>query len=359
MDRYNDGYYHFANDLLDYPNCWAYVVWSRRGPGKTYSALLYAYENKIPIIYMKRTDEDVDMITMHDEMALDFDPSPYAPLNEDKGFNIKAVKIKKGFGAFYECDNEGNPVGNAVSFIVSFNQVRRLKGFNFRQVKWILFDEFIPQQGEFCRRSEGEKLLDLYMTIARDRQKRGQEILKLVLFANAEEVSTPVTNEMEIIDDMVELSVSGKSHVYNEERNIMLHHITLEEIPLTPTEKKGIYAGMYGTAWWAKSFEGGFVHNDFTNISKRTLKKSRGYIHLHHKTHDFYIYLNTEKGFYYMTTTPTKCMFDFDLNRENEQKLFWMEYGVDLRYSCIEEKMKFEKYSMYDLIVNYKKFFNV
>ena len=144
-----------------------------------------------------------------------------------------------------------------------------------------------------------------------------------------------------------------------EDRNIMLHHITLEEIPLTPTEKKGIYAGMYGTAWWAKSFEGGFAHNDFTNIAKRTLKRSKGYIHLHHKTHDSYIYLNTDTGMYYMTSTPTKCMFSFDLNRENEQKLFWSQYGVDLRYSCIEEKMKFEKYSMYDLIVNYKKFYAV
>ena len=60
-----------------------------------------------------------------------------------------------------------------------------------------------------------------------------------------------------------------------------------------------------------------------------------------------------------MTSTPTKCMFEFDLNRENEQKLFWMNYGVDLRFACIEEKMKFEKYSMYDLIVNYKKFYAV
>ena len=52
-------------------------------------------------------------------------------------------------------------------------------------------------------------------------------------------------------------------------------------------------------------------------------------------------------------------MFDFNLNRENEQKLFYSDYGIDLRLSCIEERMKFEKYSMYDLIVNYKKFFNV
>jgi len=52
-------------------------------------------------------------------------------------------------------------------------------------------------------------------------------------------------------------------------------------------------------------------------------------------------------------------MFDWDLNKENHQKLFWVEYGQELRVDCIEDNFKFEKYTMYDLIMNYKKFFNV
>ena len=35
-ENYNDGYYHISEDLKKYPNYWLYVVWSRRGPGKTY-----------------------------------------------------------------------------------------------------------------------------------------------------------------------------------------------------------------------------------------------------------------------------------------------------------------------------------
>ena len=158
---------------------------------------------------------------------------------------------------------------------------------------------------------------------------------------------------------MVELSRTGKSHLYIEERGIILHHITLEEVPLTDTEKKGIYKGMYGTGWFHKAFEGEFTHNDFSNVTRRTLKRSKGYIHLHYKTHDYYIYLNQENGVYFMCSRPIRCMFDFDLNRENEQKNFWINYGIDLRNSCIDEKMKFEKYSMYDLIINYKKIFSV
>ena len=349
-------YYHFEDDLLAYPDAWCIAVWSKRGPGKTYSSLLYALKNHITIIYMRRTDKAVERIlTGTDE----FDPSPYVPIERDRGVKIVGKKFEDGFGAFYRADEDGNASGLPVSYVLSFNKVREYKGMDFSICDWILFDEFIPQKGERINRAEGELLLDLYMTVGRDRQKRGRGPLKLILFANAEEISTPVTNELEIVDDMAELNASGSTHFWNEDRDILLHHITNEEIPIQDEEKTGIYRGMYGTAWFRKSFEGDFANNDFTNVTKRTLKKCSGYIHLHYKSSDYYIYLNKDNGNYYMCSKPVRCMFDFNLNRENEQKLFYSDYGIDLRCSCIEERMKFEKYSMYDLIVNYKKFFNV
>ena len=61
-ERFDDGYYHFKKDLIDYPNAGIYVVWSRRGPGKTYSFLRYCIDNEKFFIYMKRTNEDVELI---------------------------------------------------------------------------------------------------------------------------------------------------------------------------------------------------------------------------------------------------------------------------------------------------------
>lgn len=350
-------YYHFEDDLNKYPACWCFAIWSKRGPGKTYSSLKYAYENKIRFIYMKRTDRDVDMITQGSGKDIKFDFSPYKPINRDIHSDIRAVKISDGFGAFYEFNSDNEPVGLPISYILSFNKIRQYKGYDFSDCDWIIFDEFIPQKGERLNRAEGELLLDLYMTVSRDRQARGKNMLKLVLFANAEEISTPVTNELEIVDDMADLNATGRTHLYNEERGILLHHITNEEIPITKEEKSGIYQGMYGTSWYRKSFEGEFANNDFSNVTHRTLKRCSGFIHLHYKENDYYIYLNKENGCYYMCRKFIRCLFDFNLNRENEQKNFWMSYGIDLRNACIEERMKFETYSMYDLIVNYKKFF--
>ena len=353
----NNLYYHFEEDLQKYPDAWCYVVWSARGKGKTYSGLKYSYENGIPIIYMKRTIDDVQLLCSSNNYG--FDPSPYVPINRDCGYNVKAQGIKDGIAGFWNVNQNGEPEGVPVSYCLAMSAVRKFKGFDFSRCDWILFDEFIPQIGERVSKKEGELLLDLYMTIARDRQKRGREPLKLILFANAEEISTPITNELEIVDIMADLNASGRTHFYDNERGIMLHHITSEEFPLQEQEKSGIYEAMKNTAWGQKSFEGSFSNNDFSNVERNTIKHMRPYIHLHYKNKDYYVYQNPGNGFYYVCSSRGKAMFSYDLNRENDQKKFWIEHQSELYFACIEDKMKFEKYTMYDLIINYKKFFSV
>lgn len=352
----NDLYYHFEDDLNAYPDAWCFVVWSARGKGKTYSALRYSYENNIPIVYMKRTIEDVQLIC--NSNAYGFDPSPYVPINRDLGYNIHAKTIENGIGGFWAYD-DGEPSGLPVAYCLAESAIKKFKGFDFSRCDWIVFDEFIPQLGERISRKEGELLLDLYMTIARDRQKRGKRPLKLILFANAEEISTPITNTLEIVDVMADLNASGQTHFYDDSRGILLHHITSEEFPLQESEKEGIYEAMKNTAWGAKSFEGSFSNNDFSNVKQMSIKGMMPFIHLHVNTHDYYIYLHKNTGQYYMCTSKGSCMFDYDLNKENGQKKFWIEHQADLRDACIEDKMKFQKYSMYDLIMNFKKFYNI
>ena len=353
-----DAYYHILADMIMYPKAWCYVVWSKRGPGKTYSALWLAYYCNFPFIYMKRTDKDVERI-LREEKDINMDQSPYKPLKRDKGLRIVGVKIDDGFGAFYEANEEVEPGGRLLCYVLSFNKIYTYKGQDFSEVEFICFDEFIPQIGDRIKRSEGENLLDLYATVSRDRQKRGRKPLKLLLFANAEQISVPVTQELEILDELAELNSSNETHLYIEDREIMLHHITNEEVPIMDEEKEGIWKGMYNTSWWHKSFGGEFVHNDFTNVTQKSLKRCKPILQLQHKMHFYYIYLNEDKGLYYMSETPAKARECYNLNRENEQKRFYYDHLIDLHEACIEERFKFEKYSMYDLITNYKKYFNI
>ena len=357
-ENYNDGYYHIGKDIEDYPDAVIYIVWSRRGPGKTYSALRYPY-HKFKTLYIKRTNKDVKTICEYSG-DIDFDPSPWAPLNRDFGLNVKPRLLKDGLGAFYDADQDGNPVGSVVNYVASLNAIKQVKGIDLTEAEWIIFDEFIPQAGEVVKRAEGEMLLDLYETVNRDRRKRGRPGLKLILFANAEEISTHITNALEVVDTMAEMQAANLNKYYDAERGIFFHHITSEELPQTDLELHDMYRVMKGTAWAEKSFGGQFSGNDFSAVKPQSLKHMRCLYHLkYRRNNNAYIYLNNKTGSYYMCSRPGNYIQSYDLDRENQQKKFFLDHGIQLREACINDRFLFEKYSQYDLIINYRKFYEI
>lgn len=355
MKNTNKRYYNFKDDLQKYPDAWLYVVYSRRGAGKTYSALLSAYDDGIPIVYMKRTNDDVEFICRSPED--DFDTSPYVPLNRDHDISVYGKIIDNGVGGFWHYE-DGAPEGLPVAYALSLNAIKRIKGFDASRCDWIICDEFIPQIGERVNKKEGELLLDVYMTISRDRQKRGKKPLKLILFANAEDISTPITNTLEIVDIIADLNARNESYYYNDDTGIMIHHITEKEFPLEEKEKTGIYKAMANTAWGQKSFSAEFSSNDFSNVKPQSLKGFHGFIRVRYKAHEWFIYTDNS-GNYYMCRSQTKTMYSYDLNRENDQKLFYYEHFIDLWEELMNDRFKFQTYSMYDLMKNYTKYFDV
>lgn len=356
---FTDGYYHFRQDLERYPDAFMYAVWSRRGPGKTYSFLRYCIDEDAFFIYMKRTNDDVELLcTGADNPDLKADMDPFVPLNRDFGWHIKPKLIKQGIGAFYNTDDEGKTIGAPLGMIISLSKVKAVKGMDLSRAEFICFDEFIPQATEITRKREGEAFADFIMTAMRDKIKRGQK-MKVVLFANAEDISTPITNAFEMVDDMAELAFRKESHYYNRSRKILYHHITQQEIPLKEELQDGMFLLMRGTAWAQKAFFGDFANNDFSNIKTLSVKNMQCLHRIRYKNKDLYVYRRPTDNMHYMTYSKGPYVYDWDLNKENHQKLFWIEAGQELRVDCIEDKMKFEKYTMYDLIMNYKKFFTV
>ena len=358
QEDFNDGYYHIGKDIEDFPDAVIFITWSRRGPGKTYSALRYPY-HKFKTLYLKRTNKDVKTICKY-AGDLDFDPSPWAPLNRDFDLNVKPRLIKDGLGAFYDSDPEGKPVGPVINYVASLNAIKTIKGMDMSEAEWIIFDEFIPQAGEVVKKAEGDMILDLYETVNRDRRKRGRPGLKLILFANAEEISTHITNALEVVDTMAEMQATGQNIYYDEKRGILFHHITNKDLPMQEIELHDMYRVMQGTVWADKSFGGQFATNDFSAVKQKSLKHMRCMYHLkYRRKNNAYIWLSNKDGSYYMTTQSGNYIQSYDLDRENQQKKFYFDHLLQLRDACINDRMLFEKYSQYDLIINYTKFYDL
>lgn len=357
-------YYNLENDLQLYPHQTFYFIIGGRNTGKTYSALKYCYENKIKFCFLKRTIEDVDLLctgsgrigTKEQEYGIDL--SPFKSINRDIGSNVKAHSIKKGLGGFWENDTEGSPVGGPIGYILALNAVTKYKGFDLSDVDIVIFDEFIPNVWDRIQHREGEQLLDLMKTIMRDREHRGKGALKLVCLANATSASNPVMNIFEITDQVIDMQIRGLEYYRDEDRGILVHMIKNNAEFDKVEQNSALYKSMGDTQWGQMAFGNTFGYNDVTNVGKLSLKGYVPVCSVKHKTKTFYIYM--KEGQYYMTKSRASyCNVAFDLNLENDQKLFASEMLFDLKEACINGKMLFESYTMYDLLINYRKHFKI
>lgn len=347
-------YYDIRDDLKKYPDCWCYLIWSKRGPGKTYSTLRMCIEDKKKFMFMKRTIEDVKLLcasgSRHD---VNFDVSPFVPLNRDFGWDIKPVKIEKGIAGFYYCNEEGRPSGDPVGYACALSAAKDIKGFDLSICDYMIFDEFIPKKHERINRLEGDQLLDIYMTVSRDRVQRGRGELKMLCLANATSVNNPTFNILNVIDQAVNMDVNNAE--YHEERGILMHKIPAIETP--QEEKTGIELAMAGTVWADMAFGGHFSYDDFSAVSHRRLKGYHPICSYTYKKETTYIY--EKDGNYYACDSRASGVDNYDLSRENQQKKFFYDFIVKLRDECIDDKFYFQKYTQYDLIVNYKKIFEI
>lgn len=352
-------YYNIEDDIKAYPDAWCYAIVGGRNTGKTYGTLKYHLLEKLTTCFLKRTNKDVDLLCLGHRLGeksgnYEVDLSPYKSINRDLGTHIMAYKIDDGLGAFYE-DVDGSPSGKPKSYLLSLNAVHKYKGFDLSECYSITFDEFIPQNYERVSSKEGEQLMELYKTVARDRVERGKEELKLFLLANAVNVFNYTFDVLEITDVVAEMSIKHQHTLYIEDRGIFIRLLETPEEMMQYEKQTGIYRAMGGTAWGRMAFGNEFAYNDFSNIKRVSLKNYKPLIELNYKSKTFYIYVGNSG--YYMTTCKNKMPFVYDLDKEMDQRRFYYEQCIDLLNASIEGRMYFDTYSMYDLIVNYKKRF--
>lgn len=356
-------YYDIKDDLKKNPDCWAYWIWSGRNTGKTYSALSYMLETGARFVYIKRTIEDVKLILSGSgkigqkiaQYGADF--SPFKALNRDKGTNVRAFGIYKGYiGGFWHCDEKNEPILDPVGYIIPLNAISKVKGFDLSDCDYIIFDEFIPSAWERVDKAEGKQLLDIYMTISRDREHRGRGPLRLIGLANPTEINCPIFQELEIADDAAEMV--SRHEEYRKTRGMLMHQIRMGKDFQAKEEEMPALKAMTGTAWHDAATGEGFAYNDTAMIGRQSLKNARCELEIIYRQKHWYIYRNAEK--LYCCKSPGMASLGiYDLNRDAEARAFYRDHQIDLRQEYIDGKMTFQTYTMYDVIINFKKFFKI
>ena len=363
-----DYYYDVFKDMEAYPDAWCFIIVGGRSTGKTYGGLKGTYLKHDRFIFIKRTNDDVDLIcagsgtigSKTNEYGVDL--SPFKSINRDLGCNVKAFKIRTGLGGFWECSENENgeekPDGSPIGYICSLNAVSKFKGFDMSDAIYMFFDEFIPAPWDKVNRREGDQVMDLYKTVARDREHRGKDPLKLVALSNATNASNPLCNILEITDMIADMQLKKIETSYIEERGIFIRILEPNEKFIEKEKQSPIYKAMGQTAWGQVAFENTFAYNDFTNVGKPQIKGYKPVCSFIYKYKTYYIY--QRDGIYYVTFSKFNAdKPQYNIDTENDQKRFYRDYALDLRNECINGNMKFESYTMYEIIINYHKIFQL
>lgn len=363
--------------------CWVVVIVGARDRGKTYSTLKYTYENNEQIIFLKRQVGDISLLCLNaknverkrikaarakddedidlEEFDEDDDFSPYADLNEDLGINVQPKMLDKeqGIATFYDRDIDTWKAKKKVGIALAVKSIAKYKGFGgLRKCKYLVFDEFIPAPWERgISKLEGESVVDLYSTISRDREQRGQEALLMICLANANDLSNQMFNTLEITDDVVDMINHGEDIRVIGRKLVVL--VDDSKLQVAKDEKKTlIYQDMKDTMWGRVSFNNEFARNDISCIGFTSIKKMICRCSVTYKNETWYVYQKDEK-FYVCASRSNKIPVEYDLNFESTRKPFYLKEVVALVNAYHKGNILFAKFRMYDVIIHFKKFFEI
>lgn len=357
-------------------NCWAVTIVGARKRGKTYSMLEYAYERNEQLVFLKRQVGDIKLLCLNsknlkrklkdsedddiEEFDEDDDVSPYKDLNIDHGWNVqpKMLDAEQGIATFYDRDSNFKAIKKC-GIALAVNSIAKYKGFGgMRKCKYLVFDEFIPAPWERkVTKLEGEAVLDLYETISRDREERGLEPLLLVCLANANDLSNEMFNALEITDDVVDM-INHKEDIRVIGRKLVVL-VDDNKLAIKKDEQNTlIYQDMKDTVWGRVTFNNEFARNDVSCIGFTSLKKMHCRCSVTYKNETWYVYQNDDK-FYVCSSRSNKVPVEYDLNFESSRKPFYLKEATALINAYHKGNILFAKFRMYDVIVHFKKFFNI
>ena len=211
-----NGYLNIRH-ILDKKMPFSFVI-GGRGTGKTYGALQTMIEDKKQFMLMRRTMSQVDLL------ASEFG-NPFRSYNNNHPGEtwIELVKEGKNLAAahcFTWNNDKKEIVERNLCYATALSVVKNARGFDASDIKYLIFDEFIPEENESVKKFEGGACMLAYETINRNRDLEGKVPLYALFLANANQLESPIMMEFELVEDILNMIKKGKCEMIDPYRGV-------------------------------------------------------------------------------------------------------------------------------------------
>lgn len=193
-------------------------IYGPRGVGKTYGGLLTTVEDKIPFMYSRRLQSELDLINKEDYF-------PFKRINADKDWHIGIKTVTKYNSGFYQCvktDEGWKPEGQPIGYTSALSTFGHIRGFDASDLKRWIYDEFIPEETAHSLKGEGQAFMNAYETMNRNRELAGEKPMQVFCLANSNRLANPIFMELGLVNYAQEMKRKGWNYKLLPDRGIAL-----------------------------------------------------------------------------------------------------------------------------------------
>lgn len=293
-----------------------------RGTGKTYGCFRWLIEHRKRFIYLRRLKSQLDECKKETG-------NPFKKLNTDYGYNINPF-TSGGTVVF----TYGDKTGDIAAVGVALSVVANVRGIDFSDYDYIVFDEFISSDGERPIKNEFAAFLNFYETVNRNRELSGDPAVKCIMLGNANRLSNPFFTGWHCMKRVLNM-IRGNQYVWRSEDHTRMIILLLGS-PISAKKQETVLYKNANNDFLSMALDNAF-RTDATRIKSEPLIE---YTHLV-SVGEIGIYEHKSERKYYVSSTVSVPFYEcFGIGL----RMFQQDYYMLRVYYMLNKIVVFESF---------------
>lgn len=281
-------------EICDRNNISFIIIIGKRQIGKTYNVLKYMLDYDKSFILLRGQKTELEMLEKHVNSPFEKIHGYEGKILLEKNSEYTAEIIRQDI----EYDEEGESHFNNkfIGMGAALSTIGRIRGFNGDLYTDVVYDEFIPESHLLKVRHGGDAFLNMYTTVAGNREMEGRPPLRVWLLANSNNLDSEILQALDITDEVEKMSLRGEETRMIKERGILIILPDSKQI-IEERKKMALYKAIGGKSKFAKmAYDNEFAYNDYSDVGLKPLSEYKAIIkvgglvvHLHKNDKTIYI----------------------------------------------------------------------
>lgn len=341
MDIPKNGLFlNITDDLLLNVN----LLFGNRGPGKTYSIIWHRIENalkdpsKHKFIWLR------DSETVVKKLASSGITAPIEADHPEIGHTI----IKKQDNNYCFINEPKTDKECVIGYLMALSTFHNARGLDYSDVDTIVFDEMMPEEGTIIRKGQGALWLNMYESVCRNRELKGQPPVRVIFLSNTNCLYSEILEDFGL-STLVEHMQLNDIKSYRDD-DVWIEF--LEAAEYTEAKSKTLLYRLTKN----RKFKDMALNNKFNDnlaliVPDISLKGSKGLLTLDKR----YTLIQLSDGRLYYKLACWKNLIDYDMDNDQEAMLYRYMFADKLRYEYIAGNMLFDSIYTQRRVLSYAK----